>query len=230
MDTRPVAIMGGIDELRQRVLAGHHDYAIMLAGGAAISRKTISIAAEDLWVVENGIDDTTQHLRTPDLWASSHVGLALDRHALLDMDGDRGLVLVAGSGYRNDDEWLAEVQAKLPEPQPQTDPLRFVLDSGPGALRMGEDEWEPAEPSLTLEVCDIGPATVAQIDLSATGWADPETYVAMHAETSIELTIEDIDDLIATLTAIKWDAIENRGFAPRAKDGLWTNGIEEDFG
>ena len=30
MDTRPVAIMGGIDELRQRVLAGHHDYAIML--------------------------------------------------------------------------------------------------------------------------------------------------------------------------------------------------------
>jgi len=228
MDTRPVAIMGGIDELRQRVLAGHHDYAIMLAGGAAISRKTISIAAEDLWVVENGIDDTTQHLRTPDLWASSHVGLALDRHALLDMDGDRGLVLVAGSGYRNDDEWLAEVQAKLPEPQPQTDPLRFVLDSGPGALRMGEDEWEPAEPSLTLEVCDIGPATVASIDIAATGYGFKDE-TTRSAATSIELTIEDIDAMIATLNAIKWDAIENRGFLLR-EDGFWTNGIEEDFG
>ena len=40
-----------------------------------------------------------------------------------------------------------------------------------------------------------------------------------------QLTIEDIDDLIATLTAIKWDAIENRGFLLR-EDGYWTNGEE----
>ena len=106
-------------------------------------------------------------------------------------------------------------------------PLVLHLSEGPGAIRMGEDEWEPADPSLTLEPCEIGPATVAQIDLAATGWPDSETYVALHAATSIELTIEDIDDLIATLLAIKEDAIANRGFAIRDND-YWTNGIEED--
>ncbi len=228
--TKPIALgftdgVSALDELRQRVQAGHHEYAIMLAGGAALSRKTITLAADGLWVVANGIDDTIQHLRTPDLWASSHVGMALDRRALLDMDGDDGLVNVAGRGWVEAEPWFAEVQAKLPAPEPQTDPLRFTLADGPGALRMGEDDWEPAEPSLTLEVCDIGPATVAVIDLAATGWADPETHVAMHAETSIELTIEDIDLMVATLTAIKEDAIANRGFAIRA-DGYWTNGQE----
>jgi len=41
------------------------------------------------------------------------------------------------------------------------------------------------------------------------------------------LTIEDIDALVATLLAIKEDAIANRDFAIRAS-GYWTNGIEED--
>ena len=107
------------------------------------------------------------------------------------------------------------------------DPLVFRLDAAPGAMWVDEpDEWEPADPSLVLGICEIGPHTVASIDITATGFGFKDN-ADRAAATSIELTIEDIDDLIATLTAIKWDAIENRGFLLRAS-GYWTNGIEED--
>jgi hypothetical protein len=219
--------MGGIDELRQRVLAGHHDYAIMLAGGLALSRKTIRFAPGGGWHITNHIDDSEQTLSQPELWSESHIGQALDKRALLDMSGNEDMVNVAGRGWVEVDAWLAEGQAKIPPREPQADPRIFTLDGGPGALRMGEDEWEPAEPLLTLEPCDIGPATVASIDLAATGMAFNDGHAVMYAATSIELTIEDIDLMVATLTAIKWDAIENRGFLLRAS-GFWTNGIEED--
>jgi hypothetical protein len=236
--SRPVALgftdgMTAIEELYQRVHAGHHDYAIMLAGGLALSRKTIHYAATSgpgapgIWHITNEIDGTTQMLTDEGLWSQSNIGEALDKRALLDMSGDPMLVIegrgpVLGST-------LTEEAAKV-EPV-NDDPLRYEIGGGPGAIRMSageEADWEPADSILTLEVMDIGPATVAQIDLAATshGFADGTTP---SATTSIELTIEDIDGLIATLNAIKWDAIENRGFAPRAKDGLWTNGIEEDF-
>jgi len=76
------------------------------------------------------------------------------------------------------------------------------------------DHWH--RPDIARIIRDHAPSITDEMDHD------------LDATTSIELTIEDIDDLIATLTAIKWDAIENRGFAPRAKDGLWTNGIEEE--
>jgi len=254
MEPRPVALgftegLTPIEELVKRVEAGHHDFAIMLAGGLALSRKTIHYDAPDTWHITNGIDGTRQTLPEAGLWESSHIGLALDRNALLDMMGNDGIVNVEGRGWVAAAPWLDEQRSKTIEwlearaKERAANPLRYTLSDGPGAIRMnaldddgmGHWDWEPANPSLLLEVCEIGPATVASIDLAAACMGFPDGTIegdrCTHAATtSIELTIEDIDDLIATLTAIKWDAIENRGFAPRAKDGLWTNGIEEDFG
>jgi hypothetical protein len=225
--TKPIAIgftdgVPALDELRQRVAAGHHDFAIMLAGGLAISRKTITEGPGGGLRIVNEIDGTSHVLSTPELWSQSNVGEALDKRALLDMDGDDGLVNVAGRGWVAAEPWLAEVRAAMPAPAVNDDPLRFVLDQAPGAIRLGSDdeaEWEPADPKLLLEVCDIGPNTVASMDIEAEGFDDKA------AATSIELTIEDIDDLIATLTRIKEDAIANRGFELRAS-GYWTNGRE----
>ena len=233
--TRPVALgftdgMTALEELHQRVKAGHHDYAIMLAGGLAMSRKTIipGDIDPDLFCITNHIDNTIQYLSDEGLWTHSNIGEALDKRALLDMSGDpmlniegRGPVL----GSTLTEEAVCECGIF------NDDPLRYEIGGGPGAIRMSADDeadWEPADSILTLEIMDIGPATVAQIDLAATshGFADGTTP---SATTSIELTIEDIDGLIATLTRIREDAIENRGFAPREKDGLWTNSIEEDF-
>jgi len=232
--TRPVALgftdgLTPIDELRQRVAAGHHDYAIMLAGGLALSRKTIRFAPGGGWRITNHIDDTKQVLSQPELWSESHIGLALDKRALVDEDGDEGLILVAGEGWRKVEEWLAEVREATPAPGPQTDPLRYVIDGGPGALRMGEHsdvDWEPAEPRLVLEHMAMGPATVAQIDLSAACWSFLDEGCPHAATTSIELTIEEVDGLIATLTAIREHSITRRGFRRRERDGLWTNGEE----
>jgi hypothetical protein len=233
--TRPVALgftdgYTALEELRQRVNAGHHDYAIMLAGGLALSRKTIEFDG-GRWQIINEIDDTGQSLLDPDLWSQSNIGEALDKRALLDMNGDDGLIRIAGRGWVAGKPWLDETQTAAPALPVNDDPLRYEIAGGPGAIRDGDEgaEWEPADPRLVLEIMDIGPATVAQIDLYATSMGfRNEEYTA--AATSIELTMEEIDGLIATLNAIKWDAIENRGFAPREKDGLWTNGIEEDFG
>jgi len=233
--SRPVALgftdgMTALEELHQRVEAGHHDFAIMLAGGLALSRKRINLLpppAEREYTVFNEIDDTLQTLTESELWTHSNIGLALDARALLDMSGDPMLVIegrgpVLGSTLTEEAACECGIF--------NDDPLRYEIAGGPGAIRMSADDaadWEPADSILTLEVMDIGPATVAQIDLAADsmGFADGTRPAAT---TSIELTIEDIDGLIATLTRIREDAIENRGFAPREKDGLWTNGIEEE--
>ena len=238
MTQRPVALgftegLTPIEELVKRVEAGHHDFAIMLAGGAAISRKTIHLLdMPPRWRIRNEIDNTSQTLTDEDLWAKSHVGLALDRNALLDMSGDplldikdRGPVL--GSTLTDEARAKAAAWREEHDRERAANPLVFRLSEAPGALRMGEDndvDWEPADPSLVLEPCEIGPATVASIDLAAVGFTNPDGS-APAATTSIELTIEDIDDLIATLAALREDAIANRGFAQRA-DGFWTNGEE----
>jgi hypothetical protein len=246
--TRPVAIMGGLDELRQRVAARHHDYAIMLAGGAAISRKTIRLKTKR-WEIANHIDGSRQRLTDEELWTESNIGEALDKHALLDMSGDpmldiegRGPVLASVLNAEAIGQAAAWREARAKERA--ENPRRFALSDAPGSMRLGEEgeEWEPANPSLVLEPCDIGPHTVASIDLAGTmldftnakGEPQPNGYylVAYPANkplraiaASIELGIEDIDDLIETLTAIRQDAIANRGFAKRA-DGFWTNGSE----
>jgi len=235
MTQRPVALgftegLTPIEELVKRVEAGHHDFAIMLAGGLALSRKTIHYDAPDTWHITNGIDGTRQTLPEAGLWESSHIGLALDNRALLDMSGDPMLAIegrgpVLGSTLTDEARAKAAAWREEHDRERAANPLVLHLSEGPGAIRMGEDEWEPADPSLTLEPCEIGPATVAQIDLTATGCPDSETYVALHAATSIELTIEDIDAMVATLLAIKEDAIANRNFALR-EDGYWTNGQE----
>jgi len=224
MKARPVAIMGGLPELRQRVAAGHHDFAIMLAGGAAISRKTIHLLdMPPRWRVRNEIDNTSQTLTDEDLWAKSHVGLALDRNALLDMSGDP-LLDIKDRGPVLGSTLTEEARAQREEAK-SDDPLVFRLDAAPGAMWVDEpDEWEPADPSLVLGICEIGPHTVASIDITATGFGFKDN-ADRAAATSIELTIEDIDAMIATLNAIKWDAIENRGFLLR-EDGYWTNGEE----
>lgn len=240
MSERPVALgftdgLTALDELKQRVAAGHHDYAIMLAGGLALSRKTIRRGTGGSWRIANDIDATLQELTDEELWTESNIGIALDRRALLDMSGDpilkiegRGPTLASALNAEAIDRAKAYREQRARERA--EDPLTFRLSEAPGAIRMGEDadvEWEPADPSLTLEVCDIGPATVAQIDLAAVcmGFLDPArdgSEECRHAATtSIELTIEDIDALIETLTALREDAVTNRGFALR-EDGFWT--------
>lgn len=232
---RPVAIgfaegLTPIEELVMRVAAGHHDYAIMLAGGMALSRKTIRHPAEDRWEIVNHIDGSRQTLPEAGLWESSHIGEALDKRALLDLSGDpilkvegRGPVLgstVHAEGVEKAKAWREQRARERAE-----QPLVFHLDAAPGAIRVGEPnedhvdhgEWEPADPALDLHVMDIGPATVAEIDLEAV------SFGGRFAATSIELTIEDIDSLIATLTGLREDAIANRGFA-QDENGFWTNG------
>jgi hypothetical protein len=254
MSTRPIAIgfagQEPIEELRQRVQAGHRDFAVMLAGGAALSRKTISLVSlstGEQWRIVNHIDGSRQRLSTAELWTESHIGTALDRNALLDMSGDpmldipgRGPVL--GSVLNAEAIGKAKAWREERAKERAENPLRFTLDAAPGALRLDgveDQDWEPADPSLVLEVCEIGPATVASIDLGATmldfvnakGEPQPNGVFLVGgatlrgATTSIELTIEDIDDLIVTLTAIREDAVANRGFALR-EDGFWTNGEE----
>lgn len=243
MSDRPVALgftegLSALDELRMRVEAGHHDYAIMLGFGG-LSSKVIHRGTGGSWRILNEIDASLQELTDEELWTESHIGIALDRRALLDMSGDpvlaiegRGPTLASTLNAEAIDRAKAYREQRARERA--EDPLTFRLSEAPGAIRMGEDadvEWEPANPSLTLEVCEIGPATVAQIDLAAVcmGFLDPArdgSEECRHAATtSIELTIEDIDALIETLTALREDAVANRGFALR-EDGFWTNGVE----
>lgn len=224
MNQRPVALgfidnLSALDELRQRVALGHHDFAIMLAGGLALSRKTIDRGTGGSWRIANNIDGTLQELTDADLWERSHIGEALSKRALLDMDGNEGLLVVEGN-LVNAQEWGQKLKDAF-VPDDNSDPLTFRLTTAPGAIKLDDDEWEPADPSLLIEPCSIGAYTVAQIDLAATcfGFADG---TVRSAATSVELTIEDIDTIIAKLSAIKADAIENRGFRLDAEDGWKT--------
>jgi hypothetical protein len=233
--TQPVAILGGIEELRQRCLLGHDLFSIMLAGGMARSGKTIDLRG-DTWSIWNDIDDTAQDLTDAELWTESHIGEALDKGALLDLMGNNGIVHVKDRGWIALDVFEAEARASweaaAAEARKDDGPLVYRIHAAPGSIRMGEDadaDWEPADPSLVLEPCEIGPHTVASIDIAAVcrGFLAPYggERCSHAATTSIELTIEDIDQMVAALLAIKEDAIANRGFA-LGKDGYWTNGEE----
>lgn len=76
-----------LNDLRKRVLSGETEYAILLAGGLAYSRKTIRLGSKAgvgrVWVVVNHIDDTRQKLTDAELWTDSHIGEALDKGALV---------------------------------------------------------------------------------------------------------------------------------------------------
>lgn len=81
-----IAPVTSIEHLRERVKAGQKDYAILLAGGLAYSRKTIKLDKQGCWVVKNHIDGTTQHLCANDgLWSESNIGEALDKEALVEI-------------------------------------------------------------------------------------------------------------------------------------------------
>lgn len=100
--------------------------------------------------------------------------------------------------------------------------LEITLEGNPGAIRMGADadvEWEPADVSLTVRPLGIGAYTAAEIDLAASCYEFYDQAMGHEATTSTELTMEDIDRLIAALEAIKADAIANRGFA--LEGGVW---------
>jgi len=229
MKTRALGFVDGmtaLEELKQRVAAGHHEFAIMLGGGLAISRKTVNHKDDGRWHIVNQIDDSIQVLTDEELWTESHIGEALDKHAFLDLDdADDPLINLGGSmvGHVFFDPLIKRTA-------PDTEhPLEFRLSDAPGAIRIddshgNEGEWEPADPSLLLETCSIGPYTVAQIDLAATAMLSERNGLSSGAATSIELTIEDIDSMIYHLTAIKEDAIANRGFAKRGD--YWSNGEE----
>jgi hypothetical protein len=70
------------DELRASVRAGQHEFGILLAGGMAISRKTIRLRGGK-WQVKNHIDGTRQTLTDAELWTESNIGEALDKNALV---------------------------------------------------------------------------------------------------------------------------------------------------
>lgn len=223
---KPVAIgftdgITALDELRQRVASGHHDFAIMLAGGLALSRKRISIH-DGYWDITNGIDGSHQRLDDRSLWTESHIGVALDKRALLDLDGNEGLLVVEGS-LVNAQEWGQSLRDAF-VPDDNSDPLTFRLTTAPGAIKL-DDDWEPADPSLLIEPCDIGAYTVAQIDLAATGFGFADGDIR-SAATSVELTIEDIDTIIERLSAIKQNAIDVRGFTFKEGRG-WANDLAE---
>lgn len=74
-----------IDDLRTRVLDGRTNYAILLAGGLAHSRKTIRMTGVlGRWRITNHIDDTRQTLTDAELWTESNIGTALDHLALVE--------------------------------------------------------------------------------------------------------------------------------------------------
>jgi len=217
--TRALGFIDGttaFEELKQRVAAGHHEFAIMLAGGLAISRKTINHKDDGRWHIVNGIDDTIQVLTDEELWTESNIGEALDKRALLDMDdADDTLVPVNGEMLG-----AAFFDPLIKRTAPDTEhPLEFRMDGAPGSIKLDED-WEPGSAELVLENCSIGPYTVAQIDIGV----DSIINEGKRVFASIELTIEDIDSMLYHLTAIKEDAIANLGFAKRGD--YWSNGEE----
>jgi hypothetical protein len=66
-----------INELRASVAAGHHKFGILLAGGRAVSRKTIRLRGGK-WHIKNHIDNTSQALTDAELWTESNIGEALE--------------------------------------------------------------------------------------------------------------------------------------------------------
>ncbi len=94
MPAKTVTVVDSLEDLEDRVRAGHHTFAILLAGGLAYSRKTIRRGRGRRWIVKNHIDDTTQTLTSEQLWTESNIGIALERRALVQLEGGR---TIAGS-------------------------------------------------------------------------------------------------------------------------------------
>ena len=89
MPAKTITVIESLDDLRDRVRAGHSTFAILLAGGLAYSRKTIKRGTSGRWVIKNHIDDTRQTLTDEQLWTESNIGVAIERGALVQLDGGR---------------------------------------------------------------------------------------------------------------------------------------------
>ena len=215
---KAVAILGGLDELRQRVTAGHSDFAIMVAGGLGISRKTIRlVGGRRTWNVRNHVDGSVQLLTDLTLWDESNIGEALDKGALLDMDGDDGLIRVAVEGretgtLHNAAEYLASRRSQLPAGQdglpdaPLTDwyagarlkPTKATVHSTRG--------WEAGDAIVSFS--DIGWS-----EASRTSHGQLVVYVVDHTDgrtyaCSAEIDPEDAITIGKFLT--KWGKAERR--------------------
>lgn len=77
-------VITSLDDLKERAKKGPVHAAILLAGGAAFSRKTIRRRGEG-WVVRNHIDGTVQGMSDEQLWTWSNIGEAIDKGALVVM-------------------------------------------------------------------------------------------------------------------------------------------------
>ena len=135
----------------------------------------------------------------------TYVGMPLGR-------ADLSLADIAGAAYDGVHidliNWLRSEIADREAPDTNASDLADgavdveIVPAGPGAYRFpvsAEPDWDAADVSLTVgNIADGERASVAEIGLLAThiGRGQP-------VDVSIELTVEDIDHLIAALKAIK---------------------------
>jgi len=223
---KPIALgftdgMTALEELVQRVEAGHHDYAIMLAGGLALSRKTIHLLpppAEREYTVFNEIDDTLQTLTEAELWTESNIGEALDKRALLDLSGDEPLVAGNTTKYPT-----------IPEDE-------VILDWFAGATLAYANEpklndWDDADVCLAFtdtgtRDTDDGPSPRAQIVLYAETHRD-------HPNRAISLEIDAADARKLAGRLNRWadevrdEAMEDEDYDPDPRPNPGSEAFDE---
>ena len=64
-------------QLRRAIADGCNDFCLLLCGGAAFSRKFISLEDDGRFYVENWIDDSVQTLSGRQLYTESNIGVAM---------------------------------------------------------------------------------------------------------------------------------------------------------
>jgi hypothetical protein len=63
-----------VRELRRALRGGHREFRLLLADGAAFSRKTITLLRDGRFRVVNHIDDSVQKLSGRQLYSRSNIG------------------------------------------------------------------------------------------------------------------------------------------------------------
>lgn len=84
MNYKKIKTLAGLDLAIKR---GHHEFAIVLSGGAVISRKVIHFFKNGKYAIENCVDDTNQKLTVEQIMnrGYSNIGHAMKEGAFIQL-------------------------------------------------------------------------------------------------------------------------------------------------